>query len=136
MAKVSSLVGDAMQVKEENPQRQLIAGDVANKRSMRTFLDGSTRSYVRLHSAIIGYGVYRVGWRWSLHAGAQTGKTSEKHVGYILSGRMMIQDAQGIEREVGAGEAFEVGPGHDAWVIGGEPCTALDFAPSRQRASK
>ena len=121
-----------MQVKEETPELQIIAGDVVNKKNRRTFSDGSTRSDIRLHSAIIGYGVYQVGWRWSLHAGAQTGKTAEQHVGYILSGRMMIQDAQGIQREVGPGEAFEVGPGHDAWVMGGEPCTALDFAPSRK----
>lgn len=40
---------------------------------------------------------------------------------------MIIQDATGAEREVGPGEAFEVGPGHDAWVIGSEPCNALDF---------
>jgi hypothetical protein len=30
---------------------------------------------------------------------------------------------------VGPGEAFEVGPGHDAWVVGDEPCVALDFEP-------
>ena len=28
--------------------------------------------------------------------------------------------------EVGPGEAFEVGPGHDARVVGAEMCIALD----------
>ena len=49
------------------------------------------------------------------------------HVGYVLSGRMAIRGAQGKEITVGPGEAFEVGPRHDAWVVGDEPCVALDF---------
>ena len=68
-------------------------------------------------------------WKWSTHAGPQTGKPSGNHVGYILSGTMMIKDFNGIETEVGSAEAFEVGPGHDAWVVGDEPCVALDFIP-------
>jgi hypothetical protein len=41
---------------------------------------------------------------------------------------MVVRDSAGIEREIGPGQAFEVGPGHDAWVIGNESCTALDFS--------
>jgi hypothetical protein len=93
------------------------------------FVDGSTRSSVILHSCAVGLGTYNPGWKWSSHAGPQTGKPSERHVGYILSGSMMIKDCGGIETEVGPAEAFEVGPGHDAWVIGDEPCVALDFIP-------
>ena len=40
---------------------------------------------------------------------------------------MTVRNASGTEVEVGAGDAFEVGPGNDAWVIGEEPCIALDF---------
>lgn len=50
-------------------------------------------------------------------------------LGYILSGIMTIKDTSGIETEVGPAEAFEVGPGHDAWVVGDESCVALDFIP-------
>jgi hypothetical protein len=59
--------------------------------------------------------------------GKKTGKTSMGHVGYVLSGRMAVRGAQGKEITVGPGEAFEVGPGHDAWVVGDAPCVALDF---------
>jgi hypothetical protein len=40
---------------------------------------------------------------------------------------MIIKGVDGKEVLVGAGDAFEVTPGHDAWVVGGEPCVALDF---------
>jgi quercetin dioxygenase-like cupin family protein len=92
-----------------------------------TFLDGSKRSAVILKSVAIGRGEYLPGWRWSLHAGKLTGKSSTDHIGYVLSGRMAIRAADGRENMIGPGEAFEVGPGHDAWVVGNEPCVALDF---------
>lgn len=92
-----------------------------------TFLDGSTRTAVVLGSVAIGRGDYHAGWRWSVHAGPQMGKRSQAHVGYVLSGQMTVRAANGREITVGPGEAFEVGPGHDAWVVGPEPCIALDF---------
>jgi len=82
---------------------------------------------VQLRSAVIGSGTYLPGWKWSLHAGAQNGKPSENHVGYVISGHMTIRDSNGNEQQVGPGEAFEVSPGHDAWVEGNVPCIALDF---------
>ena len=42
---------------------------------------------------------------------------------------MMIKDSNGVEIEIGPGEAFEVVPGSDAWVVGNETCIALDFIP-------
>jgi len=82
---------------------------------------------VVLKSVAIGRGEYLPGWNWSQHAGAQTGKTSDAHIGYVISGRMMIRAADGEEVTVGPGDAFELLPGHDAWVMGQEPCIALDF---------
>ena len=35
--------------------------------------------------------------------------------------------ADGVEVVAGPGEAFYAAPGHDAWVVGDEPCVALDF---------
>ena len=64
-----------------------------------------------------------------MHAGPQTGKASENHIGYVFSGRLMVKDPFGNEEEIEAGVAFEIPPGSDAWVIGDEPCIALDFIP-------
>ena len=95
--------------------------------NLRTFLDGSKRSVAVLESVAIGWGEYLPGWKWSLHAGPQTGKSSEAHIGYVLSGQMAVRAANSKEVTVSPGMAFEVQPGHDAWVVGDEPCVALDF---------
>lgn len=95
--------------------------------SETTFLDGSLRNSVRLNSSAIGIGTYQPGWRWSLHTGAMTGKLSERHTGFIISGEMMVRDCSGNEYLIHAGEAFEVSENHDAWVVGDTPCVALDF---------
>ncbi len=112
-----------------NSQTGIVKGNPSTAGNSREFIDGSTRSYAELRTAAIGFGTYQPGWRWSLHAGAQTGKDSENHIGYVISGRMMVKDQSGNEAEIGSGCAFEIAPGSDAWVIGDEPCIALDFIP-------
>ena len=113
---------------------------VVNPKSVtvpRRFLDGSHRGVAILPSAAIGWGEYLPGWKWSEHAGKQTGKPSETHIGYVLSGRLRIQSADGEQTEVSPGDAFEIAAGHDAWVIGARPCIALDFerrGPDDRRA--
>jgi quercetin dioxygenase-like cupin family protein len=104
-----------------------VAADLSSAGNMRRFLDGSERADVVLQSAVIGLGKYLPGWKWSQHAGPQTGKKSEAHIGYVLSGQMVIQTQDGRESIVHPGEAFEAEAGHDAWVSGNEPCIALDF---------
>jgi hypothetical protein len=112
-----------------NPDSNIVKGSHAESNDVRKFIDGSVRSSVLLRSCAVGLGTYKPGWKWSTHAGAQTGKPAENHIGYIISGNIVVKDSTGIEIEIGPGEAFEVGPGHDAWVISDEPCIALDFIP-------
>ena len=91
------------------------------------FLDGSSRSAENLRTSYVGLGAYKPGWRWSEHVGKQTGKQSENHIGYVISGSFIVKSASGEEQTAGAGEAFELPPGSDAWVNGEETCVALDF---------
>ena len=112
-----------------NSQTGIVKGNPNTADNNRKFIDGSTRSYTALRTASIGFGTYQPGWRWSMHAGAQTGKDSENHIGYVISGRMMVKDPFGNESEIEPGFAFEIVAGSDAWVIGKDPCIALDFIP-------
>ena len=70
------------------------------------------------------------GWRWWTCVGALTGATScpDTRTGYVVSGRLRIGMDDGAQREVGPGEMFTCGPGHDAWVVGDEPAQVLDIS--------
>ena len=114
---------------DKNKQKSIVKGNPSTADNARIFIDGSTRSSAVLRTAAIGFGTYKPGWRWSLHAGPQMGRDSENHIGYVFSGRMMVKDLSGTEEEMKPGFAFEIAPGSDAWVIGDEPCIALDFIP-------
>ena len=58
---------------------------------------------------------------------AGTDSCKANHLGYVLSGRMKVYMDKGTESEYGQGDLYSIRPGHDAEVIGDEPCVALDW---------
>jgi quercetin dioxygenase-like cupin family protein len=70
------------------------------------------------------------GFRWTEHVKPAVGTDlcQIRHTGYVVSGRAGVRMADGTEREVAAGEVFDVPPGHDMWVIGDEPYISVDFS--------
>lgn len=96
----------------------------------RAFTEGKGKvDIVALGDFNIGRGVFQPGWRWSQHVKplAQTDSCQATHTGYVLSGRMAVRMDDGDEREFAPGDAFFMPPGHDAWIVGDEPCVLLDF---------
>lgn len=85
---------------------------------------------VQLGDVTVGRATFEPGWRWSedVRAAAGTELCQVRHVGYVVSGRETVRMADGTELELGPGDAFVVGPGHDAWVVGDEPCVTIDFS--------
>lgn len=77
----------------------------------------------------VGRAVFQPDWRWSKHVGpiAQTDSCQSPHLGYCESGRMRVVMDDGQEMEVGAGDIFEIPPGHDAWIVGDQPCVVIDW---------
>ena len=41
--------------------------------------------------------------------------------------RMHVRHEDGTEGEIGAGEAYVIEPGHDAWVVGDETFVGFEF---------
>ncbi|MEV6317910.1 cupin domain-containing protein [Streptomyces sp. NPDC051776] len=71
------------------------------------------------------------GWRWSESVAPIAGTKSCQvhHQALVVHGRLRFRmDEGGGEAEVGAGDVFVCPPGHDAWVVGDEPCVVYDFA--------
>lgn len=83
-------------------------------------------------------GVFEPGWKWSEHVKpiAGTASCEARHLGYCVSGRMRIRMDDGSEEEIGPGDFMRVGPGHDAWVIGNEPCVLVDFGVVEEYAKQ
>jgi ketosteroid isomerase-like protein len=80
-------------------------------------------------------GTFEPGWRWSTDVApiAGTDSCQIRHLGYVVSGRMHVVTDDGTESEVRAGQLFDLGPGHDAWVVGEEACVMLDVSPDATR---
>jgi hypothetical protein len=84
---------------------------------------------VQVAGRTIGRGTFEPGWRWSENVKpiAQTDSCEVSHLGYCLSGRMKVFMDDGTEGEAGPGDVVAIHPGHDAEVVGEEPCVFLDF---------
>jgi uncharacterized cupin superfamily protein len=49
------------------------------------------------------------------------------HVGVVVSGTLHVAHEDGTEQDISAGNAYVIGPGHDAWVVGDEPVMGYEF---------
>ncbi len=69
------------------------------------------------------------GWKWSDCIKPVVGGDScqARHVGTIASGRMHVAHTDGSEMDIGAGDAYVIEPGHDAWVVGDESVVGYEF---------
>jgi len=44
---------------------------------------------------------------------------------------MRFRMDDGAEMEASAGDVYLIPPGHDSWVVGEEPCVAIDLRPTQ-----
>ena len=104
----------------------------------RPFADKGSAAVLHIGGHTALYGTWEPGWRWSDHikpmAGTDTCQAT--HLLYCLSGRMKIVMDDGSEGEIGPGDMAAIAPGHDAWVVGDEPCVAVDFGGIAQYAKQ
>lgn len=85
---------------------------------------------VHLGETTAARAIFQPGFHWLEHVkpAAGTDLCEVRHIGYVISGRLGLRMADGSERELAAGDVFDVPPGHDAWVIGDEPYISVDFS--------
>ena len=69
------------------------------------------------------------GWKWSEHLRPTAGTESchVAHFTYIVSGHFRTVMNDGTVDELGPGDIAITPPGHDAMVVGDEPCVVFDF---------
>ncbi len=115
------------------PQENIMSGtevnDFSSPDEVRRPDPTVTVEVARLDAGEIGRYTFQPGWRWSEHIKPVVGGTScqVEHLGFVVSGRMGIQTADGTTAEVLAGSVYHIAPGHDGWVIGDEPVVVVEF---------
>ncbi|HEX2393451.1 MAG TPA: cupin domain-containing protein [Solirubrobacterales bacterium] len=95
----------------------------------RPFEGKGQAEIVEIGGHAIGKGTFEPGWKWSTNVApiAGTDSCQVPHLGYVLSGRMVVHMDDGQEIEIGPGDVVSIPPGHDAEVPGSEPCVMVDF---------
>lgn len=98
-----------------------IAPDVHGKISKRTAnLDGVSVTRV----------TFDAGARWAadLKDYAGTASCELPHVALVLAGTLHVVMDDGSEEDFSAGDVMLLPPGHDAWTVGDEACTFVEFS--------
>jgi mannose-6-phosphate isomerase-like protein (cupin superfamily) len=90
----------------------------------------TTMELVRFGDRIVARITYHPGWRWTndIKPTAGTDLCQVNHFVYVLSGETHVVMADGSAINLRPGDIATIPAGHDAWVIGEEPCVFLDFA--------
>lgn len=96
---------------------------------------------VRIGGMTIGRATYQPGWKWSEDVGAamDQARCNVEHVGLVVSGCATAAMEDGTVHEMRAGDLFHIPPGppgHDSWVVGGEPYVSLHFMGADDYAAK
>ena len=96
----------------------------------RTFKDAKGKlELVNRDAGAVGRATFEPGWKWSEHVKpiAGTDSCQSAHLGYYVSGRMKVVMDDGQEEEFGPGDFANIPPGHDAWIVGDDPCVVIDW---------
>jgi TusA-related sulfurtransferase len=112
-----------MQVEESASKKNLGEPD-----EWKSFPKGSLQ-IVTMGGFTFGLRTFQPGWRWTadMKPIAKTESCMIRHMGYVISGRMAFAMDDGTRLEVGAGDAFNVHPGHDTWTMGEDPVVFIDL---------
>ena len=99
---------------------------------VRTFTRGRI-DIVNLDETSIGRFVWQPGWRWSTDVGPIVGTRScqNRHVGFVITGHLHVVMDDGTEMDITDGDAYEIPPGHDAWVVGEGAWDTVEFTSAR-----
>jgi quercetin dioxygenase-like cupin family protein len=102
----------------------------ASPEETRELPDGMGKiELVNVAEGAVGRATFSPGWRWSQHVKPVAGTESCQagHSTYVISGRIKVVMDDGEEMEFGPGDLGIIPAGHDAWVVGDEPCVSVDW---------
>ena len=88
---------------------------------------------VSLGDTTVGRARFEPGWRWStdLKPLAGTDSCMHHHLGFSISGVLRVVMDDGQTLDIPPGSAYEMPPGHDAWVVGDEAWETVEWMSAR-----
>ncbi len=104
---------------------------------VRTFEKGKIEIANFADSGVtIGRSTFEPGWSWEkcVKPLVKTNSCQAPHMSYIISGRLKVVMDDGTEIEGEPGDTAIIPPGHNAWVVGDQPCVMIDFTGAKEYA--
>ncbi|MFN8105478.1 MAG: cupin domain-containing protein [Acidimicrobiia bacterium] len=97
---------------------------------VRTFGHGRAE-IVEVGDVALQRATFAPGWKWSqdIKPNVGTDTCQVHHVGYVIAGKLHVEMDDGSHTDLGPGDAVDISPGHDAWVLGNDACVMLDWGP-------
>ncbi len=82
--------------------------------------------------------IYPPGFHWEKDMKPVTGTAlcMHAHVGFLVSGEIHIEYADGCVVEFKAPQVVAIDPGHDGWVVGKQPAVMIEIDFERDTAAK
>ena len=82
--------------------------------------------------------IYPPGFHWAKDMKPVTGTElcMHAHVGFLVSGEIHIEYADGCVIEFKAPQVVAIDPGHDGWVVGRQPAVMVEIDFERETAQK
>lgn len=109
--------------------KSIFSHSINKPHEVRTFPKGHV-DLVTFEGVTVGRATFEPGWKWSecVKPIAGTKSCEAPHCGFVLSGRMHVVMDDGSTADYGPNDVMVVAPGHDAWIVGNEPCVVIDFS--------
>lgn len=88
---------------------------------------------VNFDDVTIGRLTLMPGWSWEKDVKplVNTQSCQVPHTQYCVQGRLKVIMDDGVDFEIGPGDAVVIPPGHKAYVMGNKPFVAVDFAGAK-----
>ncbi|MHA7198320.1 cupin domain-containing protein [Arthrobacter alkaliphilus] len=82
----------------------------------------------------IGRLTFEPGWSWAdcIKPLAQTESCQLNHVGYCVAGTLEVETTDGNKISISKGDSYTIPPGHNAWVVGDETYSAIEFVSAAE----
>ena len=82
--------------------------------------------------------IYPPGFRWSrdMKPIVGTDLCMHAHVGFLASGQVHVEYADGCTAEFAAPQVVAIEPGHDGWVVGDQPAVMVEFDFERDTVNR